>query len=78
MIKKINLYDDSGCLHSPEILIFWVWNNNILFYSVNYKPRDMFAWKLQNETNKKPPHVSAPFLFFFTLCVFSDVCLQMH
>lgn len=68
MIKKINLYDDSGCLHSPEILIFWVWNNNILFYSVNYKPRDMLTTLTRN------PLVCLRRFFllvFFSLCVYS-------
>lgn len=73
----MNLCDDSGCLHSPEILIYWVWNNNILFYSVNCYPRDMFAWKLLNESNEKPPFcVCAVFHFMYALMFVSRCTKQ--
>lgn len=53
---QIHLCDVSGCLHSPEILI-WVGNNNFIsFHSVNCDPQDTFSAKITKWEWQETPH----------------------
>lgn len=60
------LCGDSGCVHSPEILIFRVSNNDFFILQYELQAPGHARLKLQHGTNKKFPPV--PDFLIFLLC----------